>query len=288
MAAKRTIILFLIIANIFSWSVIFSFSQAKGLEVCFLDIGMGDSIFIETEFKHQILIDGGPNNRVIKKLEERMPFWDRTIDLIVLTHPDKDHMFGLIEVLKRYKVENILWTGIETDTLLGREWEEAIKKERAKLWIAREGLNIKISKYRNISVLYPFESLEHRVVSNKNNSSIIMLLNSNEHKILFTGDAEKKVEQWLVEKEYDLRTQVLKVSHHGSKTGSSLEFLEAVQPDAAIICASENNQYGFPHEETLANLNESGITILQTSNYKNDICLIQKKNAPFLFLSPTQ
>jgi len=288
MVSKKTIILFLITANIFSWSVIFSFSQAQGLEVCFLDIGMGDSIFIKTEFGHQILIDGGPNNRVIKKIEERMPFWDRTIDLIILTHPDRDHMFGFIEVLKRYKVENILWTGIQTNSLLGKEWEEAIKKEGAKLWIAEDSLEIRISKNQYFDIIYPFESLEGRAVSNKNNSSIIMLLNANEHKILFTGDAEKKVEQWLVEKEYDLRAQILKASHHGSKTGSCLEFLEAVQSDVAIICASENNQYGFPHEETLANLNEFGITILQTSNYKNDICLIQKKNTPFLLLNLTQ
>jgi len=285
---KKTIILFLIIANIFFWSVIFSFSQAHWLEVCFLDIGMGDSMFIETDFGHQILIDGGPNDRVIKKLEERMPFWDRTIDLIVLTHPDKDHMFGLIEILKRYKVENILWTGIQTDTLLGNEWEEAIEKEGAKIYIADNKLEVRISQNEYFDIIYPFESLEHRVVNNKNNSSIVMLLNSNEHKILFTGDAEKKVEQWLVNKGLDLKAQILKVSHHGSKTGSCLEFLEAVQPDTAIICASENNQYGFPHEETLANLNESGITILQTSNYKNDICFIQRKNTPFLFLNPTR
>jgi len=288
MIIKKPIILFLIIANFFSWSVIFHFSQANGLEVCFLDIGMGDSIFIQTDAGHQILIDGGPGDRVIKKLEERMPFWDRTIDLIVLTHPDKDHLFGLIEVLERYKVKNILWTGIKTDSLLAKKWEEMIQKEGAKIWIAELDLNIKISEFQYINVLYPFESLEGREVSNKNNTSIVMVLNSSGHKILFTGDAEKKVEQWLVEKEYDLRAQILKVSHHGSKTGSSIDFIEAVQPDTAIICASKNNQYGFPHEETLANLNESGITILQTSNYKKDICFIQKKNEPFLFLNPTQ
>jgi len=288
MGIKKKVLIILVFANVFFWSMIFYFSQAEGLEVCFLDIGMGDAIFIKTELGHQILIDGGPNDRVIKKLEERMPFWDRTIDLIVLTHPDKDHMFGLIEVLKRYKVENILWTGIETDSLLAKEWEEAIVREGAKIWIAEQGLNINISKSQYINLLYPFESLEGRAVSNKNNTSIVMVLNADKYRILFTGDAEKKIEQWLVEKEYDLKAQILKVSHHGSKTGSSIDFIEAVQPDVAIICASENNQYGFPHEETLANLSESGITILQTSNYKKDICLIQKKNEPFLFLSPTQ
>ncbi|MBU3918599.1 MBL fold metallo-hydrolase [Patescibacteria group bacterium] len=284
----RTILIILLFLNVFSWSVIFHFSQANGLEVYFLDIGMGDSIFIQADSGHQILIDGGPDDRVIKKMEERMPFWDRTIDLIILTHPDKDHMFGLIEVLERYKVENILWTGIKTDTLLAGEWEEAIQNEGAKIWIAEQDLNIKISKYQYINLLYPFEKLEGREISDKNNSSIVLVLNSNGHRILFTGDAEKKVEQWLIDNDSDLNAQILKVSHHGSKTGSSLQFLETVQPDIAIICASSDNQYGFPHEETLANLNESGITILQTSNYKKDICFIQKKNEPFLFSNQTQ
>ncbi len=288
MPSKKSIIFCLVIANIFSWSIVFYFTQADGLEVCFFDVGMGDAIFIKTGRGNQILIDGGPNDKVIEKLEKRMPFWDRTIDLIVLTHPDKDHLFGLTEVLEKYKVENILWTGIETNTLLGEQWEEAIMKEEAKIWIADESLEIKIADNQSFNILYPFERLEGRQVSNKNNTSIVMLLNSAGHKVLFTGDAEKQVEQWLVEKDIDLGARILKVSHHGSKTGSSMEFLEAVQPEAAIICAGADNQYGFPASETLANLNEFGITILQTSNYKNDICLIQKKNEPFSLLSRTR
>lgn len=285
MAFKNKVIIVLILLNLFSWSVIFYFSQDKGLEVCFLNVGIGDAIFIETPFKHQILIDGGSDETVISRLENRMPFWDKTIDLIVLSHPDKDHLFGLIEVLKRYQVKNILWTGIKAESLLYQEWLKAIEKEGAKIWIADDALKIKIAKNQFFDVIYPFESLEGRQVSNKNNSSIVMILNSNQQKVLFTGDAEKQVESWLKEKEINLKSQVLKASHHGSKTGTSIEFLEAVQPEIAIISASTDNRYGLPAKETLANLSEFGIKTLQTSNFKNDICLIQKKKEPFYLLN---
>jgi competence protein ComEC len=288
MKTNKLILLILLFANFLSWSAVFHYSQALRLEVCFLDIGMGDSIFIETPFKDQILIDAGPNNKVIDKLEQRMPFFDRKIETIVLTHPDKDHLYGFIEVLKKYKVENVLWNGIQVETELSKEWKDLIEKEGAKIWIAKKGLKIKVSNNQYFEVLYPFESLEGREVNNKNNSSVVLMLNSNNHKILFMGDAEIEVEKWLVEEGTDLKSQVLKVSHHGSKTGTSLDFLEAVQPCVGIICASENNRYGFPAEQTLENLAEYGINVLQTSNFKKDICLIQKKNEPFSLLNQTR
>ncbi len=287
MRVKRVILVILVVANVFSWSVVFRQAQDRGLEVCFLDIGQGDSIFIETSQGHQILIDGGPDDTVIKKLEEGIPFWDKTIDLIILTHSDKDHLFGLVEVLKKYQVENILWTGVEGTSLLFEEWQEAIKEEGANIWIARQGLNVKMSTYRNIEILYPFESLENRTVSAINDSSIVIMLHSGAEKILFTGDISKRIEGLLMEEEVPLRANILKVPHHGSKTSSSEEFLKTVEPSLAIISVGRNNSYGHPAAEVLARLEEFGIKVLQTSKEK-DICLIQKKNEPFLLLSPTQ
>lgn len=285
MGIKRVFLIILIIANIFSWSVVWERSQDRGLEVCFFDVGQGDAIFIETQQGHQILIDGGPDKTIIGKLEKRMPSWDRTIDLIVLTHPDKDHIFGLIEVLERYKVENILWTGLKRDTLLSKRWQKAIEKEGAAVWIARQGLNIRMSTYQNIEILYPFESLENRMVSNINDTSIVIILNAGPEKILFTGDISKRIEGFLIEKEVPLSADILKVSHHGSKTSSSEDFLEAVKPNLAIISVGRNNHYGHPAPDVLARLEDFGIKVLQTSKEK-DICLIQKENEPFLLLSP--
>jgi len=286
MQKKTTILIILFILNIFSWSVIFEQSQDNGLEVCFLDIGQGDSFFIETSQGHQILIDGGPDNTLTQKLEQRIPFWDRTIDLVVLTHSDKDHVFGFLEVLKNYEIKNILWTGALGKSLLFEQWQEAIGNEGAKIWIAKQGLIISLPDQRYFEILYPFESLERREVSAMNDTSIVMMLNTDKEKILFTGDISKKIEHLLVEEGISLRADILKVPHHGSKTSSSEEFLEAVEPNLAIISVGRDNSYGHPSSVVLARYEEFGIKVLQTSKEK-DICLIQKKNEPFLFLSQT-
>jgi len=287
MQKKTTILIVLLIINVFSWSVIFNKSQDNGFEVCFLDIGQGDSFFIETSQGHQILIDGGPDNTLTKKLEQRMPFWDKTIDLIVLTHSDKDHLFGFLEVLKNYEVENILWTGAKGTSLLFEQWQEAIENEGAEIWIAEKGLIVSLPDERRFEILYPFESLEGREVSAMNDTSIVMMLNTEVEKILFTGDISKKIEHLLVEQGIPLKAEILKVPHHGSKTSSSEEFLEAVEPNLAVISVGRDNSYGHPSAIVLSRFEESGIKVLQTSKEK-DICLIQKKNEPFLFLNPTQ
>ena len=287
MINKKTILAIFLVLNIFSWSAVWSLDKQNNCQVCFLDVGQGDSIFIQPSLGHQIIIDGGPDNSLSQKLEERMPFWDRTIDLIVLTHTDKDHLFGFLDVLKNYKVENILWTGIHVKTSVFREWQKAIKDEGAKIWIAKKGFRINLSANRYFQVLYPFQSLEGREIKTANQTSIVMRLNTDSEKILFTGDIPKKVEHWLVEDNAPLKADILKVPHHGSKTSSSEEFLEAVSPRLAVISVGRNNHYGLPSPDILSRLHRFGIKVLQTSNQK-DICLIQKKNAPFLFLSPTQ
>jgi len=287
MIKKKTILIIFLVLNVFSWSIVWELSKENNLKVCFLDIGQGDSFFIEPSPGHQILIDGGPDNTLSQKLEERMPFWDKTIDLIVLTHTDKDHLFGFLNVLKNYKVKNVLWTGIHVKSSIFKEWQEAIRQEGAKIWIAKKGFKIVLPKNRYFSVLYPFQSLEGREIKIANQTSIVMMLNTESEKILFTGDIPKKVEDWLIKDDSSLKADVLKIAHHGSKTSSSEEFLEAVDPRLAIISVAKDNPYGHPSPEVLSRLDQFGIKILQTSNQK-DICLIQKKNGPFLFLSPTQ
>ncbi|MBU1046112.1 MBL fold metallo-hydrolase [Patescibacteria group bacterium] len=287
MINKRTILTILIVLNIFSWLVVWEISKERGLEICFFDVGQGDSIFIEGPQRQQILIDGGPDNSVIEKLESKMPFWDRTIDLVVLTHPDKDHLFGLIETLKRYKIKNILWTGVNSDSALFQEWKKAIEKEGANIWIAKQGLNIDISIYRYINVLYPFEGLEDRSVSNLNDTSIVLMLDSNGERILLPGDASSQTENLLIENNLPISADILKIAHHGSKYSSSDDFLKAVNPSVAVISVGENNLYGHPAPEVLASLTDSGINILQTSKQK-DICFIQKKKEPFSLLSRTR
>ena len=142
----------LVVLNVVAWSVVFDFSQQKFLEVNFFDVGQGDAVFIETPQSQQILIDGGPSSKILEKLGKEIPFWDRNIDLIILTHPEADHMVGLIEVLKKYKVNSILWTGIVRDTPEYKEWEELIEKEGAKIYFSESGQKIKMSSGISIDI----------------------------------------------------------------------------------------------------------------------------------------
>jgi len=249
--------------NIFAWQAVCDLNNSQYLEVTFFDIGQGDAVLIETGHSHQVLIDGGPDSVILEKLGREMPFWDRTIDLIILTHPEHDHIAGLLEVLKRYEVENILWTGMIRDTAEFREWEKLIKEEGAKIVIAKSLLRIDLNN-SYIDILYPSESLEGREIKNSNNTSIVARLVFGENSFLFTGDIEKSVEKELAESETGIDADVLKIAHHGSKTSSVPEFIEKVSPEIAVISAGRTNSYGHPHPETLETLAKYGINVLRT------------------------
>jgi len=163
------VILFLFLVNIFVWQALFNLGGlSNSLEVIFFDIGQGDAIFIDTPCGHQILIDGGPDSRILEKLAKEIPFWDKTIDLVILTHPEKDHMAGLLKVLEKYEVKQILWTGIIRNTAEYNKWQELIQKEKAKITIAESSQRIKAGRVF-LNILYPFESLEGEEFKDSNN-----------------------------------------------------------------------------------------------------------------------
>lgn len=262
---------FLFFLNIFAWTIVYDLSQPKFLEVTFFDVGQGDSIFIKTPQNHQILIDGGPDSTILEKLANEMPFWDRTIDLIILSHPEHDHLAGLLPVLERYKIDYILWTGIVRDTNEYREWEKLIQEERAEIKITKASQKIKLTENIHLNILHPFENLESQEIKNSNNTSIISYLVSappeagkSKGTFLFTGDVYKSVEKELIKRNTDLTVDILKVGHHGSKTSSAKEFIEQISPEIAVISAGKDNRYGHPHQEVLERLENYGIRILRT------------------------
>ena len=259
---------FLVFSNLIAWIIVFDLGKVRFLEVIFFDVGQGDAIFIETPSYHQILIDGGPDSTILEKLSKEMPFWDRSIDLIILTHPERDHLTGLIEVLEKYKVENILWTGIVRDTAEYKEWKKLIEEEKAEIFIAKAGQKISCLTWQikqcDLEILQPFESLEGKEFKDSNNTSIISKLVFGKNSFLFTGDAYKNVEVELINKEAEIDSDVLKVAHHGSKTSSSEEFIKAVSPEIAVISAGRENKYGHPNQEVLELLEKYGIRVLRT------------------------
>lgn len=269
----------LVFLNIIAWTAVFYLNQPKVLKVVFFDVGQGDSIFIETPERQQVLIDGGPDSTILSKLAKEMSFYDRTIDLVILTHPEKDHLFGLLEVLKRYKIKNILWTGVMRDISELEEWKNLIEKEGAEIKIAKAGQRIVLKDLEPkifLDILYPFENLEGQEFENSNDTSIVAKLVFDSDYFLFTGDISKKIEEKLVLQDINLDSDVLKVAHHGSKTSSSLEFLEKVSPEFVVIQVGENS-YGHPSPEVLANLEQFGIQILRT-DINGDIKIVSDGN----------
>jgi len=255
--------------NLVAWFIVYDLRKSQPFKVVFFDVGQGDSIFIEAPNGVQVLIDGGPTSVVLEKLAKEMPFYDRDIDLIILTHPEHDHYFGLMEVLKRYKVENILWTGVVRETSEWKEWINLLGEEGgqgAEIRIAEAGQRIIFQEdpLIFIEILHPFENLAGQKFKGCNDTSVVTHLFFEDVSFLFTGDIGKKVEAKLVEQDIDLDSDVLKVCHHGSKTSSSQEFLEAVLPKIAVIQAGRDNRYGHPCSEVLASLEKFDIQILRT------------------------
>jgi competence protein ComEC len=253
----------LFLANILAWLAVFELAKPNLLEVNFFDVGQGDSFFIETPKRQQILIDGGPTSAILEKLGQAMPFWDRTIDLLILSHPEKDHLSGLIEILKRYRVENILWTGVIRDIPEYKEWSMLLQKEGAEIFLAKTGQKISSQGFV-MEILYPFEELAGKEFKNSNNTSIVAKLVFGENSFLFTGDAEEDVEKELIIKKLSIDSDILKIAHHGSKTSSSDDFVKLVSPKIAVISAGKGNSYGHPHKEVLDVFAKYGIKILRT------------------------
>jgi len=256
----------LIFANFISWIIVFDLDRVQFLEITFFDVGQGDSIFIELPNKNQILIDGGPSVVILEKLAGEMPFYDRTIEMVILTHPEADHLFGLLEVLKSYKIENILWTGVVRKTAKWKEWHNLIEKEGSNTKIARAGQRIILQRKPLIylDILNPLENLDGKEFEDSNDSSIVAKLVFEKDSFLFTGDITEKAEKKIISSGAFLDSDVLKIAHHGSKTSTSQEFLERVLPEIAVIQVGKDNSYGHPSPEVLAKIEEFDIQCLRT------------------------
>ncbi len=251
-------LIILLVLNIWTF-LIFKPAKSDELKVYFFDVGQGDSIFIETDDGKQILVDGGPDNKLIQRLSEAMPFWDRTIDLIILTHTDNDHLVGLLEVLKRYKVKVIIETGIECEKPECLAWKELKEKEKAAVVLVKLGDSISLDENTEIFILHPFENLSGKKVSKTNNTSVVTKLIYGNYSVLLTADIEKQIEEKLVLAGIDIDADYLKIPHHGSKTSTTEEFLDKISPLMAFISLGRDNSYGHPHEEVISRLEKRNI-----------------------------
>lgn len=257
-----------VLATILS-GIIFSI-QKNELKVSFLDVGQGDAILI-SEGSNQLLIDGGKDGKVLlEKLGRYIPFWDRNIEVMLATHPDQDHIGGLVDALRTYRVQTVLKTNAESDSQIYKKLEEEIGKSGAQKVETKKGLTIKFSNEAAAGILFPIDSLSETVDNASNDNSVVVKLTYGENTFLFTGDLPSTQESVLINSGQNLSAQILKTSHHGSKYATSNEFLEAVKPQEAIISVGKNNSYGHPNQEVLQRLLQYKINILRTDE-KGDI-----------------
>ncbi len=223
--------------------------------VTVLDVGQGDSILVQA-YGRSVLIDGGPDSSVLERLGEWLPFWQRRVDAVISTHPHDDHLFGLLEVLERYEVGYFVKTGIGQHTAYGTQHTaEEVTVDKSK--------RLKIGDVV-FDFVYPRERLANEEVDDLNNTSIVIRVEIGEQSYLFTGDAEKEVEEELIENSVYLESDVLKVGHHGSKTSTTENFLRAVGPNQAAISCGVDNRFGHPKEEILEKLRSFDIEIRRT------------------------
>lgn len=232
------------------------------LHVAFLDVGQGDAILITTPRGGQILVDGGPApSTVLTALGWHMPFWDRTLDLVVNTHPEEDHLAGLIAVLERYQVKQVLMPPVEARSTLYVAWDTMLQRSGVRPVVARSGMRIGTSDGVSIEVLHPTGNPDYTRV---NDYSLVLRVTLGDICFLLTGDITSEVEHELLAYHPGLRATVLKIPHHGSTTSSSPTFLQAVQPRFAVLSVAADNTLNLPAEEVLQRYQTMGILVMRT------------------------
>ncbi len=237
---------------------------SNALTVTFLDVGQGDAVLVETPDGVQLLIDGGPDGTVLRRLSQELPWFDTSIDMVLGTHPDKDHIGGLVDVLKRYKVNKIITTENTGETMVASSFQKGLLNEGVPVEMARAGQVYQLGASTTLTIFAP---ANNPAMLESNTASIVARLSYGEIDFMLTGDAPSSIEEYLV-KTYGagLASEVLKLGHHGSKTSSSDGFLDTVAPRYAVVSAGKDNSYGHPHQNVVDAVLSRNITLVSTAD----------------------
>ena len=257
----RIALAILILVNVLV--LVFMFGTSRMLTVAFLDVGQGDAIFIQSPTGRQILIDGGRDRSVLRELGKRMSPFDRSIDVVVATHPDADHIAGLADVFERYRIGAYLSPGMPNDTSQTKALENAVMHETGvKSVLARRGMRVDLGRGVYLDIVFPDRDVSGLET---NTGSIVARLVYGETSFLLTADSPIAIENYLLSLgSKELESNVLKAGHHGSRTSTGQEYLEAVDPDFVVISAGKGNSYGHPHAEVVDRIKTYDATQLGT------------------------
>lgn len=256
------IILTLFFANIAVWYAVYQERPDGILRVSFLDVGQGDAILILAPNRNQVLIDGGPGRGTLRALGRVLPFYDRSIDLVVATHPDADHIGGLPDVFRRFRVAGVLDTDVSAETDFYDLYVKEREAESATRIVAQSGLRVILDDDVYFDIFWPSAGTTRLET---NDASVTGRLVYGDTAFMLTGDLSEKYEKILVESYgKKLESTVLKAGHHGSNTSSGKSFVGFVAPDYAIISAGRDNRYGHPHASVLETFVAIGAKVLRT------------------------
>ena len=248
----------------------------QNLHLIFCDVGQGDAILI-TKGITQILIDGGPSEKVLGCLSNHLPFWDKDLEMVILTHPEYDHITGLVSVIERYSVKQLSSNSLLAESGVFNKFREKVIERKIPVFSPKAGEKIKIGNLE-MEILFPLEKLGNEIVwksgesphvlglstytGNFNETAIVSLLKFGNFRALLTGDIGAEQEgEIAIELE---GVDILKVAHHGSKYSTTEEFLEKIKPALAVISVGASNRYGHPTNEVLERLRNLGVEILRT------------------------
>ncbi len=257
-------LLFFAVFTAIIWFFVFTENREHKLRVVFLNVGQGDSIFIQAPNGNSALIDGGPpNGKVLSELGSVMSFFDRDIDVVIATNPDQDHIGGLPEVFSRYHVGALFESGLTSENGVYSAMEKEAEKDGTQKILARGGEKIKLAQNVILEILYPDKNFPPRAETNS--TSVVVKLTYGNESFLFTGDLPQEQENELVQKYGTvLHANVLKFGHHGSKTSNSSGFFSVVAPEYGVVSVGEENKYGHPNKEVLDLAEQDKIKVLRT------------------------
>lgn len=253
----------LLVANFLAWRELHLMGDDT-LHVHFLDVDQGDATLLITPSGKQVLIDGGPNLETLEHLGTYMPFFDRTIEVLVLTHPDTDHLTALPDVLRRYTVASIVLAGTEKSTAKYLDLLHEVETQHIPVIWSNPLNDIVFDDGVTLEMIWP-DANEVTQIEDANDASVTLRVVYEDYRILLPGDIETLAEQKILESGRDVSADILKMPHHGSRTSSSTGFLLAVHPSLAIASTGQNNQFGHPHPEIVDRYEKLNISVRNTA-----------------------
>ena len=259
---KWYVLIALVVVCFLLWSYINHENRQGIMKFVVLDVGQGDSLFIESPTGKQVIIDGGPGRSLLREISKVMPWYDRRIDIMIVTNPDRDHYEGFIPLLEKYKTDLFVESGTKNDKGVYEFLHERLNDLDVPKLLARRGQKIDIGGGAYLEVFFPDRDVSGL---SPNDGSIVMKLVYGETSVLLQGDSTRRIEEYIMTfASTTIKSTILKAGHHGSKTSSGEAYVLAVSPKWVVITAGENNSYGHPHKETLDTIKKFGIPALST------------------------